>query len=90
MIGCITAGLYGVGVVKPAVSGGTLYTGSTYAYRVFTSSDSLVVANANLAADILVVGGGAGGGGNIGGAGGGGEIDLFSSNSVTLQTQLTQ
>jgi len=67
----------------PSVSGGTLYSDSTYYYRAFTSTGNLVVSNASLTADILVV---AGGGGTMAGGGGAGGLLTFSSQSISTGT----
>jgi hypothetical protein len=62
----------------PSLSGGTLASDSTYYYRTFTSSDNLVLSNANLACDYLVVAGGGAGGSTYWGGGGGGGGYLTS------------
>ena len=60
----------------PVVTGGTLYTGGGYNYRVFTADGTLGVSTAALTADVLVVAGGASGGaGAGGGAGVGGDAE---------------
>lgn len=63
----------------PVITGGTLSSDSTYYYRTFTGTDTLIVSNISAVADILTIaGGGAGGGGNGGGGGAGGI--LYASN----------
>ena len=60
--GGLSARAFGlIGAKKPIVSGGTLSSDSTYYYRTFTSSGSLVVADLPLTVDYLVVAGGGGG-----------------------------
>jgi hypothetical protein len=49
-------------IVIPTVTGGTLTSDATYYYRTFNSNGTLSVSNANLTADVLVIGGGGGGG----------------------------
>jgi hypothetical protein len=80
--GGLSARAYGfTSSVKPVVSGGTLSSDATYFYRTFTGSGALVVTNAPLVCDYLVVAGGGSGGT---GAGGGGAGGLRSSTGVTL------
>lgn len=68
---------------KPIVTGGTLYSDSTYYYRAFTGSGTLSVSGLNLTADVLVIAGG--GGGYVSGlsAGGAGGYRYFSSLDLT-------
>ena len=69
------------------VTGGTLSTDATYNYRTFTSTNNLVVSNATLSADILVIaGGGSGGDGGMNGGGGAGGLLGFTSQSLTAGT----
>jgi hypothetical protein len=68
----------------PVVTGGTLSHDSTYYYRTFTASDSLVVTSADLTADILVVAGG--GSGSYYGGGGAGGVLYYSSQTLTPAT----
>lgn len=51
--------------LAPTVTGGTLYTDSTYNYRKFTGNGTLTVSGGTLSCDILVIAGGGGGGGDI-------------------------
>jgi len=80
------------GVLTPSpiasVTGGTLYSDSTYYYRAFTSTANLVVSNASLTADVLVVGGGAAGGHDRGGGGGAGGVIYFASQALAAGTYL--
>jgi len=72
---------------KPPVSvvtGGTLYSDSTYYYRVFTGNGTLGVATSPLVADILVVAGGGGAGLNSGGGAGG--LLGFASQSLSVNS----
>jgi hypothetical protein len=65
-----------------AVTGGTLTTDSTYAYRTFTANGTLAISNQSLTGvEFIVLGGGGGGGGAGGGAGG-----LFYASGQTLTT----
>lgn len=67
------------------VSGGTLYSDSTYLYRTFTSGTSnLVLASSVPVEYLLVAGGGGGAGGNAAGGGAGGLIE--SSATLTAGT----
>lgn len=81
-------------ILKPVVTGGTLYSDSTYYYRKFTASGTFSVSQASLVIDILAIGGGGGGGptntmyvvdqfGNlgvrVGGGGGAGGVLLMSN-----------
>lgn len=74
----------------PSVSGGTLSSDSTYYYRTFTSSGSLLVSNMSLPADILLIGGGSAGGAGEGsnamggGGGGGGAGGVLNIQSSTI------
>lgn len=74
---------FSISVPAPVVTGGTLTSDSTYYYRTFTGSGSLVVSNNLLTSDILVVGGGGGGGSTIGGGGGAGG---YKNQSLTITT----
>ena len=72
-------------VNAPIVSGGTVYSDSTYIYRTFTSGTSNFVTSASILVEyILVAGGGGGAGGNAGGGGAGGLIE--SSQTLTPGT----
>jgi Putative Ig domain len=63
------------------VSGGTLYSDSTYYYRAFTSGTNNLIVNYPITADyLLVAGGGGGGSGNAAGGGAGGLIELTSQS----------
>jgi hypothetical protein len=65
------------------VSGGTLYSDSTYLYRTFTSGTSNLVLTGSVPIDyILVAGGGGGAGGNAGGGGAGGLIETSTTLSA--------
>lgn len=80
----LSASAYGFTAnAKPIVTGGTLYSDSTYFYRAFTGSGTLSVASLNLTADVLVIAGG--GGGYISGlsAGGAGGYRYFSNLTLT-------
>ena len=64
-----------------SVTGGTLFSDSTYYYTAFktTGSNQLIIANANLAVDMLSIGGGGyGNSGSFGGGAGAGSVDLTS------------
>jgi len=65
------------------VSGGTLFSDTTYYYRVFTASSNLVISSSGITADILVIAGG--GGGSAGGGGAGGYRTLLNQ-SVSVGT----
>jgi hypothetical protein len=68
----------------PEVSGGTLATGSTYYYRVFTADGSLSVSTGTVTADVLVIAGGGGGGsGWYAGGGGAGGVKLYSGLTLS-------
>lgn len=68
---------------KPIVTGGTLYSDSTYYYRKFTSSGTLTVSEVPLSPiDIILIGGG--GGSSSGGGGGGGIYDPVALDSYTI------
>lgn len=83
-------------ILKPVVTGGTLYSDSTYYYRKFTASGSFSVAQKELIIDYLMLGGGGAGGssatdfvvdgfGNLGfrvGGGGGGGGVLLQTNAT--------
>jgi hypothetical protein len=80
-------------VAKPVVTGGTLYSDSTYYYRKFTANGTLSVSGAALTADCLVIAGGGGSGtmattgaSMLGAAGGGGAGGLNYQASQTLNT----
>ncbi len=64
----------------PLIEGGTLASDSTYYYRTFTSSGTLLVKNTDLACDILMVAGGGAGASNGGGGGAGGLLYLSSQS----------
>lgn len=74
------------------LTGGTLFTDATFAYRRFTGTGNLVVAGGPLTSyDALLVGGGGGGGGGgglrgAGGGGGGGGVLQVNSRSLALGT----
>ena len=75
---------FSVTVTLPSiVTGGSLFSDSTYQYRVFTSgSSSLAVSQKALTADILVIAGGGGGGTAAGGGGGAGGVGYTPSASL--------
>jgi hypothetical protein len=77
---------FSVNVTLPAiVTGGTLFSDSTYQYRVFTSgTSSLGVSQKALTADILVIAGGGGGGTAAGGGGGAGGVGYTPSSSLAI------
>jgi len=79
---------FSVNVILPSiVTGGTLFSDSTYQYRVFTSgASSLGVSQKALTADILVIAGGGGGGTAAGGGGGAGGIGYTSGATLTTGT----
>ena len=66
-----------------SVSGGLLSADSTYYYRTFKTSGSLVVSGGSITADILVVAGGGGAGAGGGGAGG---LQGFTSQTLAAGT----
>ena len=66
------------------VTGGTLTSDSTYYYRTFKSTDSLVVSNASLQCEYLIVG--SGGGGAYGGCGGSGGIAFNEVGTILANT----
>lgn len=80
------------------VTGGTLFTDSTYSYRRFTGTGNLVVGGGTLTYDALLVGGGGGGGGaggdyepysytvRGGGGGGGGGVITVSNKTLAIGT----
>jgi hypothetical protein len=70
----------------PSATGGTLTSDSTYYYRAFTGSGSLIVSNLSLDVNYLVVagGGGAGGCGPNNSASGGGGAGGYLSGTTTL------
>lgn len=79
MSGALNFTLATFSISKPTVTGGTLTSDATYYYRTFTGTDSLIVTNASIYMDVLVVAGGGGGspatgyaGGSNGGGGAGG------------------
>jgi hypothetical protein len=72
-------------VISPLVatiSGGTLTSDSTYNYYTFTSSGSLLVENAEVTLDYLVVAGGGGTEGSYPTGGGGGAGGLLAASST--------
>jgi len=72
-------------VLVPIVTGGTLFSDSTYQYRVFTSGTStLSVSTKPLTADILVVAGGGGGGTAAGGGGGAGGVGYTPNATLAI------
>lgn len=73
-----------IGASVATVTGGTLFSDSTYYYRAFktTGSNELIIAGANLAVEMLSVGGG--GNGNNGSSGGGGGAGSVDWTSLTL------
>jgi hypothetical protein len=73
-------------VGSPTVSGGTLASDATYYYRTFTGTNNLVVSNAPVSADILVIAGGGGGGNNRGGGGGAGGVLYTASQTLAPAT----
>lgn len=75
-------GIVASGGHKPVVTGGTLYSDSTYYYRAFTANGTLSVTRADLAVDLLVIAGG--GGGIIGSLGGGGAGGYRYFSGLTL------
>jgi hypothetical protein len=63
------------------VSGGTVYSDSTYLYRTFTSGTSNLILTQPISMDyVLVAGGGGGGAGNAAGGGAGGLIELTNQS----------
>jgi hypothetical protein len=86
--------LHGGAAPKSVVTGGTLYSDSTYFYRVFTANGSLVVTTAALTHDILLVGGG--GSGAIGKTGtflgmgaGSGQVLAYAAQSLLGTKSIT-
>ena len=79
---------FSLAYVVPSVSGGTLTSDATYYYRTFTGNGSLIVSNASLNIDyLLIAGGGAGGGAgsnDAGTAAGGGAGGYLYQNSYSL------
>jgi hypothetical protein len=79
-------------VPLPVVTGGELSSDSTYYYRLFNSSGSLVVDNASLDVEVRMLGGGGGGSLNVfepnytGGHGGGAGWYNFFSTTATVGT----
>ena len=69
-------------VNSPIVSGGTVYSDSTYAYRTFTGSGTFTC-NQTVTADILMVGGGGGGGRHSGAGGGAGGLVYKTNQSIS-------
>ena len=68
------------------ITGGTLYTDSTYSYRKFTGTSTVTVEGGDLTPyDALLVGGGGYGGGGWGGGGGGGGGGVLQVSSKTLE-----
>lgn len=77
-------------VLIPVLTGGTVFTDSTYQYRVFTSgTSSLVISEKQLIADILVVAGGGGGGTAAGGGGGAGGVGYTSNATLAVGSYAT-
>ena len=77
-------------VLIPILAGGTLFSDSTYQYRVFASgTSSLSVSAKALTADILVVAGGGGGGTAAGGGGGAGGIGYTSGAILAIGSYST-
>ncbi len=70
----------------PTVSGGTLTSDSTYYYRTFSATDSLIISGASVTADTLIVAGGGGAGYDVGGGGGGGGVIYATSKSLSPAT----
>jgi hypothetical protein len=68
------------------LSGGSLYSDSTYYYRAFTGNTNLTVANGSVSVDILSIAGGGGGGFNTGGGGGAGGVVALSSQTISPTT----
>lgn len=81
MIGNQIAGFYSPPTLPVIITGGTLYSDSTYYYRAFTSSGTLAV-NQPVNFDILVVAGGGAGGSALGAGGGAGGLLTFTSQSL--------
>lgn len=75
-------GIVASGGHKPVVTGGTLYSDSTYYYRAFTGNGTLAVTRADLTADVLVIAGGGGGTINSQSGGGAGGYRYFSSLTI--------
>lgn len=78
----------------PSLTGGTLFSDSTYYYRAFTSSSNLVVSTGTVVADVLVIAGGGGGGTDNyydrqAGGGGAGGVIYFAGQSLTPGTYAT-
>lgn len=74
----------------PIVTGGTLFSDSTYQYRVFTSGTStLSVSTKPLTADILVIAGGGGGGTAAGGGGGAGGVGYTPNATLAIGSYST-
>ena len=69
---------------KPALTGGTLYSDSTYYYRLFTANGTLGVQNQPISVDVLVIAGGGGGGRSDRAGGGGGAGGVLDANSINL------
>lgn len=79
----------------PVVTGGTLYSDSTYYYRYFSSNGTLSVTGGNITANVWIVGGGGGGGQGYaisgpfsdnsvsGGGGGAGGVKILNNTSIT-------
>jgi hypothetical protein len=77
-------------ILIPILTGGTLFSDSTYQYRVFASgTSSLSVSAKALTADILVVAGGGGGGTAAGGGGGAGGIGYTSGAVLAIGSYST-
>ena len=72
---------------KSVVTGGTLYSDSTYYYRVFTSTGTLSISGGALSADALVIAGGGGGGyGGGGGGGGAGGLSFLTAGTFAVNS----
>jgi hypothetical protein len=74
------------GAAKSVVSGGTLSSDATYFYRAFTGNGDLVVSDAPLIADLLVIAGGGSGGAYYAGGGGAGGVSYLESATVPVGT----
>jgi hypothetical protein len=88
-INCVASGQYRLSgdlVTGATVTGGTLTSDSTYYYRTFTGNGTLLVENAGLAVDILVIAGGGSGGAGTGGGGGAGGLINISGYPLTASS----
>ena len=72
----------------PTLTGGALTSDSTYYYRTFASSGSLVIADYGITADILAIAGGGGGAGQRGGGGGAGGVLYLTSQNLGIGTNV--